>query len=115
MFKNINFSKVKSSSASSEESSAVSSPDSDITVIGQGENTTGTEFRLCYSRKIQIPRLNALGKDILPKPRDDNQFDTIGYVMHCIRHDTIAVYQDANSGIQWFPFTPLFPEKYAYC
>ena len=81
--------------------------------IDRQDDRTNSQFMIKYSRKkTSASRLNPLAKGLLEKPREDNKFDTIAYLMHCPKHETIAVYQDPSSGIRWLPFTPLFPEKY---
>ena len=42
----------------------------------------------------------------------DGKFDTMAYIIHCSNHDTIAVYNNQWSGINWLPFTLQSDDKY---
>jgi len=69
-----------------------------------------SEFEIRYHRhKSSMPRLVPIGTGLLTKP--DVKFDTMAYVIHCTKHNKVALYEDPTSAVKWFPFTPLFPDK----
>jgi len=69
-----------------------------------------SEFSIRYSRNKNIPRLLPIGTELLSKP-DENKFDAMVYLIHCTKHNNLAVYEDAKAQVKWLPFTPLFPDK----
>ena len=80
------------------------------------ESVANSEFTIKYNRhKGSIPRLNPIGRDLFltDSKAESNKMDIMAYIIHCPKHDTVAVYEDPNSGIKWLPFTPTCPEKYA--
>ena len=61
-----------------------------------------------YKREKNLTRLAPIGQEIFfPNGKVDFKTDTSVFVIHCPKHETIAVYEDANSGIKWLPFTPV--------
>ena len=81
----------------------------------QMENVANSEFVIKYNRhKDNLPQLNPIGRDLFlsDAKTDTNKVDTMAYIIHCPKHDAVAVYQDPSSGIRWLPFTPTCPDKY---
>ena len=76
------------------------------------ESWSNTEFVIKYSRsKDSVQRLTPIGTTIMaPNKSPDEKFDVMAYVIHCSKHNTIAVYRDTASAIKWIPFTPILTD-----
>lgn len=88
---------------------------SEPSCVAQAKTDTAptSEFAIRYNRnKGSVPRLSAIGRELFVSDvKADVKLDTMAVIIHCARHETVAVYEDPNSGIRWLPFTPTCPGK----
>lgn len=71
-----------------------------------------SSFAIHYQRhKDTVPRLSPIGSELLLTNPKKDKVDTMAYIIHCTKHDTVAVYEDPSSNIRWFPFTPHCIDK----
>ena len=78
------------------------------------ESVPNSEFLIRYNRnKSAVSKLCPIGRELLlTDSKTDSKIDTMAYIIHCPKHDSVAVYEDPNSNIRWLPFTPNCPDKY---
>ncbi|KAI2803666.1 hypothetical protein RDWZM_001607 [Blomia tropicalis] len=79
-------------------------------------SSNSREFPMKYAREVNIPHLTPcyigpMKKSEITKFDSSSYSDILVYVIHCPKHEKIAVHQEKNGGIKWLPFSHLFPNK----